>query len=104
MVKETYECLAIHEGSAGKMEIDSIQEMFQRLENLHGVKYINYIGDGDSKTYKGVVTGSPYGETIDIKKKEHINHVQKRMGGGGGFALVRKANQASEAKANLLQN
>ncbi|KAG8238744.1 hypothetical protein J437_LFUL018164 [Ladona fulva] len=54
--------------------------MFRRLENLHGVKYVNYIGDGDSKTYKGVVTESPYGETIDIKKNERINHVQKRMG------------------------
>ncbi|KAG8226315.1 hypothetical protein J437_LFUL018143 [Ladona fulva] len=62
------------------MEVDDIREMFRRSENLHGVKYVNYIGDGDSKTYKGVVTESPYGETIDIKKKECINHVEKRMG------------------------
>ncbi|XP_066596972.1 uncharacterized protein [Prorops nasuta] len=48
------ECLVNHEGSAGKMEVDGVIEMFQRSVNLHNVKYANYIGDGDSKTFKAI--------------------------------------------------
>ena len=61
------------------MEVDSIVEMFERSDTLHGVKYINYIGDGDSKTYAGIVNSSPYADTV-VNKKECIGHVQKRMG------------------------
>ena len=31
------------------MEVDGVIEMFARSEILHEVKYINYIGDGDTK-------------------------------------------------------
>jgi len=37
------------------MEVDAVIEMFQRSEALHGLKYANYIGDGDSKTFKGIL-------------------------------------------------
>lgn len=60
------------------MEVDSVIEMFQRSETLHKVKYANYIGDGDSKTFKGVLDANPY-ENFTVKKKECIDHVQKRM-------------------------
>ncbi|KYN29310.1 hypothetical protein ALC57_01250 [Trachymyrmex cornetzi] len=43
-------CQSNHNGSAGKMEVDGILEMFQRSIKLHDVKYMNYIGDGDSTT------------------------------------------------------
>ena len=33
------------------MEVDSIVEMFIRSIVKFGVKYLNYIGDGDSKTF-----------------------------------------------------
>jgi hypothetical protein len=62
------------------MEVNAICEMFNRSEQLHGVKYTKYIGDGDSKTYKGIIEAKPYGDEIHIQKKECINHVQKRMG------------------------
>lgn len=73
------ECDANHEGSAGKMEVDSVIEMFHRSEKLYNVKYANYIGDGDSKTFKGVLDSDPY-ENFTVTKKECIDHVQKRMG------------------------
>jgi len=73
------ECKANHIGSAGKMEVDAVIEMFQRSETLHQVKYANYIGDGDSKTFKGIVDSQPY-ENFTVLKKECIDHVQKRMG------------------------
>ena len=43
------------------------------------VHYKNYIGDGDSKTYYGILKAAPYGE-INVVKKERIGHIQKRMG------------------------
>ncbi|XP_071652157.1 uncharacterized protein [Temnothorax longispinosus] len=73
------ECTANHEELSGKMEVEAIVEMFKHSETLHGVKYENYIGDGDSKTYSGILNAAPY-EDITVNKKECIGHVQKRMG------------------------
>ncbi|XP_070515610.1 uncharacterized protein [Cardiocondyla obscurior] len=73
------QCEINHTGSAGKMKVDAVIEMFQRSEILHNIKYGSYIGDGDSKTYKGIIDAKPYGDFI-IHKKECIDHVQKRMG------------------------
>lgn len=72
-------CKINHTGSSGKMESQTMIEIFQRSESLYGVKYINYIGDGDSSTYKAICNSKPYGD-VDIIKKECIGHVQKRMG------------------------
>jgi len=46
------DCDANHIGSAGKMEVDSVKEMFGRSIDQYGVKYTRYIGDCDSATYK----------------------------------------------------
>lgn len=73
------ECQSNHEGSAGKMEVDAVIEMFQRSESVHQLKYANYVGDGDSKTFKDIVNAQPY-ENFSVRKKECIDHVQKRMG------------------------
>ena len=75
----TESCSVNHVGSAGKMEVDGIIQMFQRSEELHGAKYTNYIGDGDSHTFRGVLNAEPY-EDVIIKKSECVGHVQKRMG------------------------
>lgn len=72
-------CQCNHSGPAGNMEVDAIKQMFQRSMN-NNVKYRNYIGDGDSKTYSGVLESKPYGEDFLIVKKECVGHVQKRMG------------------------
>lgn len=76
--KET--CSSNHEGSAGKMEVDSIIEMFLRSDEKFGVKYMNYIGDGDSKTLAGILKENPYGDNCPVTKNECVGHVQKRMG------------------------
>ncbi|XP_076681426.1 uncharacterized protein LOC143375815 [Andrena cerasifolii] len=73
------DCTANHIGSAGKMEVDAVLEMFLRSEELHGVKYTNYIGDGGTKTFKAIVDKNPY-EDVIVTKKECVGHVQKRMG------------------------
>jgi len=86
------DCNANHEGSAGKMEVDGVVEMFQRSEEKDGVKYAYYIGDGDTKTFKTLLDTKCYGDNFIVKKKECILHVQKRM--------FRKA---KEAKKQLTQ-
>lgn len=91
-------CSANHIGSAGKMEVDAICEMFKRSESNYGVKYLNYIGDGDSKTYKGIVDSSPYGPSVIINKKECVGHVQKRM--GTRLRACKKQTTVSEVEEN----
>lgn len=73
-------CTKTHDGSAGSMEVEAIKTMFARSEQLYGVKYGNYIGDGDSKTFQGVLKLNPYGDELTVVKNECIGHVQKRMG------------------------
>ena len=46
-------CCANHSGSSGKMEVDAVSEMFKRSVEKFGVRYRNYIGDGDSKRIRG---------------------------------------------------
>ncbi|KAG8232563.1 hypothetical protein J437_LFUL008701 [Ladona fulva] len=52
----------------------------KQSKECYGIKYVNYIGDSDSKTYKGVLDVKPYGDGFAINKRECIGHVQKRMG------------------------
>lgn len=73
-------CQTNHEGTAGKMEADSVKQMFRRSLDQYGVRYKYYIGDGDTKSYKGVVESKPYGDNFEVQKRECIGHVQKRMG------------------------
>ena len=55
--KHEKDCTANHKGSAGKMKVDSVIEMFCcSIKNL-GVRFLNYIGDGYSKTYSGILRG-----------------------------------------------
>lgn len=61
------------------MEVDSIVEMFKRFETLYNVHYGNYVGDRDSKTYKGIWLTQIYNKILLLKKKECIGHVQKHL-------------------------
>lgn len=73
-------CSINHHGSSGKMEVDAMLEMFQRSWEHYGVRYTNYIGDGDTKTFKSITDAKPYGDDITVKKSECVGHVEKRMG------------------------
>ncbi|KYN05199.1 hypothetical protein ALC62_03906 [Cyphomyrmex costatus] len=71
-------CSINHTGSAGKMEVDCMKEMFCRSES-HGVKYATYTGDGDTKIFQALLNCNLYSD-LTVHKKECIGHVQKRMG------------------------
>lgn len=73
-------CTNNHTGSAGKMEVDAVKEMFSSSEEKYGVRYSHYIGDGDAKTFKALLDSKPYGDDFVVKKCECVGHVQKRMG------------------------
>ena len=73
------ECTMNHSGSSGKMEVDGVLEMFKRSVEVYNVYYKNYIGDGDTKTFKCLKDSLPYGEEFEITKLECVLHVKKRM-------------------------
>lgn len=60
--------------------MDGAKTMFHRSVSLYGVRYTEYLGDGDSNAYKSVSESRPYGNEIKNTKLECIGHVQKRMG------------------------
>lgn len=77
--KHKEHCKTNHTGSAGKMEVDGICEMFWQSLEKFAVRYGFYIGDGDSKTFKFLLSTAPYGEEFIVKKLECVLHVAKRI-------------------------
>ncbi|GFW99405.1 uncharacterized protein TNCV_3007071 [Trichonephila clavipes] len=73
-------CRKNYSGFAGKMEVDGMLRIFNRSEKLHNLKYSNYIGNGDTKTFNALSENKPYGDDHLIRKIECVGHVQKRMG------------------------
>ena len=55
----SHQCYRNWNGTSCAMEADIIVEGFQLSEQIHGVRYLWFIGDGDSSVYHAVVTGVP---------------------------------------------
>ena len=70
-------CKANHEGSAGSMEVVGDLRIFPRSVEKYGARYINYYGDGGSKSYDVVKNVYP---GMTVEKYERIGHYQKRVG------------------------
>lgn len=51
------------------MEVDAVVEMFCGSVEKHGVKYVKYIGDCDTKTFKGILDMDPYNGDPLVEKK-----------------------------------
>ena len=78
VIRDTHTCSKNHDGSAGSMEVAGILECFKSSIEQYGLRYTEYLGDGDSKSYKQVCVADPYG--LPISKLECIGHIQKRVG------------------------
>ena len=78
---ESGKCEKNHTGSAPSMEPEGAKRIFRRSEEKNHLRYIKYLGDGDSKSYSRVKNADPpiYEGTL-IEKLECCGHVQKRMG------------------------
>lgn len=76
----THSCKANHTGSAGAMEAVGAVRIFSRSQDMRQLRYTQYLGDGDSASFKKVLDSKPYGEDVNIEKLECVGHVQKRCG------------------------
>ncbi|KAK6967885.1 hypothetical protein BgiMline_027735 [Biomphalaria glabrata] len=78
--KDHKNCQRNHEGPSGQMEPSGMLAIFNRSAIHNGLKYVNYLGDGDSKSFKTVAEATPpVYDSIEIKKLECCGHIQKRM-------------------------
>ena len=78
------------------MEIDAITEMFARPVEKYGVKYVRYLGDGDSKTYKGILSVNPYDDENIVEKKNVLATLKNEWDLGSG--MLRKITKVLEEK------
>ena len=60
-----------------RMEQEGVKCIFDRSIKLNGLRYTDYNGDGDTKSYLEIKNVYP---DIEVKKSECIGHVQKRVG------------------------
>lgn len=60
------------------MEAAGAVILYKRSEERRKLRYIPYVGDGDSKACSAVVKAMPYGGAVYIPKEECINHVTKK--------------------------
>jgi hypothetical protein len=73
-------CVANYQGSSGGMEVQGALAIFHRSMETRGLRYLQYLGDGDSKGFMKVNESKPYGSEHLVEKLECVGHVQKRMG------------------------
>lgn len=75
--KETspHTCCKNYEGPSTGMESTILVEGFQQSVEMHGMRYLFFIGDGDSSVYSKLREKVSYGHMI--KKTECKNHVIK---------------------------
>lgn len=78
--KHEEQCVTNYSGSSGGMEVIGVEKLFQRSFEKTGVRYVKYLGDGDSKAFDNISNKKPYGNDVQIEKLECIGHVQKRVG------------------------
>ena len=64
---------------------------------MHGMRYISFVGDDDSKSYASVTKSKPHGPGVFIPKEDCIGHVMKRMG-----TALRKVLTAYKVNINSL--
>ena len=73
-------CSNNFDGSPQAMEQQLGIYIWERSEELHKLRYTEYLGDGDTHTCDKLNDLHVYGPDVQILKKDCINHVSKRMG------------------------
>lgn len=74
-----HKCHTNFEGSSGSMDASGLLYIFQRSVEQYGLRYLEFLGDGDSKAHKLLVEQAVYGDA-EVEKLECVGHVQKRLG------------------------
>ena len=75
-------CEVNHKGSSGDMENKGAILIFGRSIESRGLRYTEFVGDGDSSCFGKVSEAmkNQYGESYTVTKEECVGHIQKRMG------------------------
>jgi hypothetical protein len=73
----THVCFKNWEGASTGMEADILQEGFSCSEAMHKLRYVSFVGDGDSSVHSKILESVPYSRSI--KKIECANHVTKNL-------------------------
>ena len=74
--KTVHICFKNWNGTSTSMESNIILEGFRMAEQQHGIRYIKFIGDGDSSIHAQIIAGVS-GWGYAIQKQECTNHVTK---------------------------
>lgn len=75
MDMKAHNCCKNFTGPSTAMESEIIVEGFQKSQELHKLRYLSFIGDGDSSVFAKLKEKVSYGNMI--KKIECKNHVIK---------------------------
>lgn len=73
-------CRFNHAGSSQSMESTGTIEIYKRSTEEKLVRYLPFIGDGDSSAFTRVKELKPYGPDVPLAKDECHVHVVRRMG------------------------
>ena len=86
------------------MEAEGAVVMWQRSAETHSMRYMKFVGDGESKSYDSVLEAKPFGVEPEnqVGKLDCVGHVQKRMG-TGLRALVNKSRGQKLVNGRRLQ-
>ena len=98
--QEQHACYKNWDASSSEMETDIILEGFKQTEQVHGVRYTHFIGDGDSSVYPTLIQNVP-GWGHAIKKLECANHACKCY--RGGLEKLVHENSSFKGKGGLTQ-
>lgn len=71
-------CSKNHSGSAAEKEVNGLIINFSRSEEKHAARYVNYIGDGNCKTFLSIMKNNPY--SVPVSKTECERQIKKRIG------------------------
>jgi hypothetical protein len=65
----THQCGKNFDQPSGNMEASCTLKMFQRSQKKYGVRYVKYVGDGDSKTFSVLKKQKPYKSANKFSKR-----------------------------------
>lgn len=64
-------------GYAGRREVNGMLKIFRTSEEIYNTKYLNYIADGDTKTFLELQKTHVYESKTDINEVECVGHIKK---------------------------
>ena len=66
---EQHHCAITTTGSSGSMEVQGAVDLWQRSQEKRQLRYLTFLGDGDCKGHKAVVSSEPYGPDCPVHRK-----------------------------------